>query len=138
MRYTSVVNSNLTFRRSILRIELQINRSTRLVKFCTGCTYISDLPPHKVVAFAGPGAARIVSGGRWNKLAWLGLIYIFRSLVLGWYFMQPPSPTSTLAFGAMMGFLWLGVGPLVRWRIAPPHLVERTGWRGERRCSEAC
>lgn len=27
--------------------------------------------------------------------------------------MQPPSPTSTLAFGAMMGFLWLGVGPLV-------------------------
>jgi hypothetical protein len=53
------------------------------------------------------------AGGRWNKLALLGLIYISRSLVLGWYFMQPPSPTSTLAFGAMIGFLWLGVGPLV-------------------------
>jgi predicted MFS family arabinose efflux permease len=33
--------------------------------------------------------------------------------VLGWYFMLPPSPTTTLLFGAMMGFLWLGVGPLV-------------------------
>jgi predicted MFS family arabinose efflux permease len=53
------------------------------------------------------------AGGRWNKLALLGSIYILRSLVLAWYFMLPPSPTSTLVFGAMMGFLWLGVGPLV-------------------------
>src|ERR1700716_2208599 len=53
------------------------------------------------------------AGGRWNKLALLGGIYILRSLVLGWYFMLPPSPTTTLVFGAMMGFLWLGVGPLV-------------------------
>src|SRR5450631_4018500 len=41
------------------------------------------------------------AGERWNKLA------------LGWYFMLPPSPTTTLLFGAMMGFLWLGVRPLV-------------------------
>ncbi|GGC75146.1 MFS transporter [Chelatococcus reniformis] len=53
------------------------------------------------------------AGGRWNKLALLGLIYVGRSLVLGWYFMAPPSPASTLVFGALMGFLWLGVGPLV-------------------------
>ena len=53
------------------------------------------------------------AGERWNKLALLGGIYILRSLVLGWYFMLPPSPTTTLLFGAMMGFLWLGVGPLV-------------------------
>jgi len=53
------------------------------------------------------------AGERWNKLALLGGIYISRSLVLGWYFMLPPSPTTTLVFGAMMGFLWLGVGPLV-------------------------
>src|SRR5450755_4562062 len=53
------------------------------------------------------------AGERWNKLALLGGIYISRSLVLGWYFMLPPSPTTTLLFGAMMGFLWLGVGPLV-------------------------
>jgi predicted MFS family arabinose efflux permease len=53
------------------------------------------------------------AGGRWNKLALLGGIYVCRSLVLGWYFMLPPTPASTLAFGALAGFLWLGVGPLV-------------------------
>jgi predicted MFS family arabinose efflux permease len=58
------------------------------------------------------------AGGRWNKLALLGAIYVGRSLVLGWYFMLPPSPTSTLVFGAFMGFLWLGVGPLVAGAVA--------------------
>jgi MFS family permease len=53
------------------------------------------------------------AGGRWSKLALLGMIYISRSMVLGWYFMQPPTPASTLLFAALMGFLWLGVGPLV-------------------------
>ncbi len=53
------------------------------------------------------------AGGRWNKLALLGAIYFARSLVLAWYFMLPPTPATTLLFGAMMGFLWLGVGPLV-------------------------
>ena len=53
------------------------------------------------------------AGGRWSKLALLGMIYISRSIVLGWYFMLPPTPASTLVFAALMGFLWLGVGPLV-------------------------
>jgi MFS family permease len=53
------------------------------------------------------------AGGRWSKLALLGMIYISRSLVLGWYFMLPPTPAGTLVFAALMGFLWLGVGPLV-------------------------
>jgi MFS family permease len=53
------------------------------------------------------------AGGRWPKLVLLGTIYVTRSLVLGWYFVAPPTPTSTLVFAAMMGFLWLGVGPLV-------------------------
>src|ERR1700704_1642320 len=48
-----------------------------------------------------------------EKRGLLGAIYISRSLVLAWYFMLPPSPATTLLFGAMMGFLWLGVGPLV-------------------------
>ena len=39
--------------------------------------------------------------------------YITRPLVLGWYFMAPPTPAGTLVFAALMGFLWLGVGPLV-------------------------
>jgi predicted MFS family arabinose efflux permease len=58
------------------------------------------------------------AGGRWNKLALLGGIYFCRSLVLAWYFMLPPTPTTTLVFGALMGFLWLGVGPLVAGAVA--------------------
>ena len=53
------------------------------------------------------------AGGHWPKLVLLGGIYVARSLVLGWYFMAPPTPASTLVFAALMGFLWLGVGPLV-------------------------
>ena len=53
------------------------------------------------------------AGGHWPKLVLLGGIYVARSLVLGWYFLAPPTPVTTLAFAAMMGFLWLGVGPLV-------------------------
>jgi predicted MFS family arabinose efflux permease len=58
------------------------------------------------------------AGQRWNKLALLGGIYVFRSLALAWYFMLPPTPESTLLFGAIMGFLWLGVGPLVAGAVA--------------------
>jgi predicted MFS family arabinose efflux permease len=58
------------------------------------------------------------AGGRWNKLALLGMIYVTRSLVLAWYFMLSATPTTTLMFGAMAGFLWLGVGPLVAGAVA--------------------
>lgn len=57
------------------------------------------------------------AGGRWSKQALLGLIYVSRSVVLAWYFMAPPSTTGTLVFGALMGFLWLGVGPLMQGAI---------------------
>jgi predicted MFS family arabinose efflux permease len=53
------------------------------------------------------------AGGRANKLLLLGLIYTLRSIGIVWYFMSFPTPTSTLLFAAGMGFLWLGVGPLV-------------------------
>jgi predicted MFS family arabinose efflux permease len=58
------------------------------------------------------------AGQRWSKLALLGGIYIFRSIALGLYFMLPPTPAATLLFGAVMGFLWLGVGPLVAGAVA--------------------
>jgi predicted MFS family arabinose efflux permease len=57
------------------------------------------------------------AGQRWNKLALLG-IYIFRSIALAWYFTLPPTPATTLLFGAIMGFLWMGVGPLVAGAVA--------------------
>jgi predicted MFS family arabinose efflux permease len=58
------------------------------------------------------------AGQRWSKLALLGGIYILRSLALAWYFTLPPTPASTLVFGAIMGFLWMGVGPLVAGAVA--------------------
>lgn len=57
------------------------------------------------------------AGGRWSKQVLLGLIYVSRSIVLAWYFMAPPTTTGTLVFGALMGFLWLGVGPLMQGAI---------------------
>ena len=53
------------------------------------------------------------AGGRWSKQALLGVIYTLRSLGLCVYFMLPPTPLSTLLFAAVMGFLWLGVSPLI-------------------------
>ena len=53
------------------------------------------------------------AGGRWSKQALLGMIYTTRSLGLCVYFILPPTPLSTLLFAAVMGFLWLGVGPLI-------------------------
>jgi len=58
------------------------------------------------------------AGGRWNKLLLLGGIYVLRSLGIAWYFLSVASPTNTLVFAAIMGFLWLGVGPLVAGYIA--------------------
>ncbi len=58
------------------------------------------------------------AGGRWNKFVLLGGIYIARSLVLAAYFMAAPTPASTLLFAALMGFLWLGVAPLVAGAVA--------------------
>jgi predicted MFS family arabinose efflux permease len=58
------------------------------------------------------------AGGRWNKLALLGGIYIVRSIALAWYFTLPATPATTLLFGAIMGFLWMGVGPLVAGAVA--------------------
>jgi predicted MFS family arabinose efflux permease len=58
------------------------------------------------------------AGGRWSKQALLGAIYITRSAVLGWYFILPPTPAGTLVFAAAMGFLWLGVAPLIAGSVA--------------------
>ncbi|WP_298260084.1 MFS transporter [Bradyrhizobium sp.] len=58
------------------------------------------------------------AGQRWNKLALLGGIYILRSIALAWYFTLPPTAASTLLFGAIMGSLWMGVGPLVAGAVA--------------------
>jgi MFS family permease len=53
------------------------------------------------------------AGGRWSKQALLGGLYVSRSIVLAIYFAAPPTPLGTLVFAGIMGFLWLGVGPLI-------------------------
>lgn len=58
------------------------------------------------------------AGGRVNKLLLLGGIYICRSLGFIWFFHTLPTPESTLVFAGVMGFLWLGVSPLVQGWIA--------------------
>ncbi|MBN9086872.1 MAG: MFS transporter [Reyranella sp.] len=58
------------------------------------------------------------AGGRWPKQALLGGLYIARSIVLAIYFAQPPTPIGSLVFAAAMGFLWLGVGPLISGSVA--------------------
>ncbi len=58
------------------------------------------------------------AGGRWSKQMLLGAIYTSRSIVLGFYFAFPPTPLGTLVFAALMGFLWLGVGPLISGAVA--------------------
>ena len=58
------------------------------------------------------------AGGRWNKGVLLGGIYMLRSVVLALYFAWPPTEASTLLFAAVMGFLWLGVAPLVAGMVA--------------------
>lgn len=58
------------------------------------------------------------AGGRVNKLILLSVIYILRSIGFVWYFHALPTPGNTLAFAAIMGFLWLGVVPLVQGWVA--------------------
>ena len=58
------------------------------------------------------------AGGRFNKMLLLGLIYTLRSMVLAAYFVSAPTPASTLVFAGLMGFLWLGVVPLVAGSVA--------------------
>ena len=52
-------------------------------------------------------------GDRYSKRMLLGGIYMLRSVALFMFFSFPPTPITTLIFGAVLGTLWLGVVPLV-------------------------
>ena len=58
-------------------------------------------------------------GGKYPKHILLGLLYILRSVMIAFYFVLPPTPTSTLLFAAVMGMLWWpGLVPLVSGLVA--------------------
>ena len=58
------------------------------------------------------------AGGRWSQQTLLGAIYTSRSIILAFYFILPPTPLGTLVFASLMGFLWMGVGPLMAGAVA--------------------
>jgi predicted MFS family arabinose efflux permease len=52
-------------------------------------------------------------GARYSQKHLLALIYLLRTVFIVAFLLMPISATSTLVFAAAMGFLWLGVAPLV-------------------------
>jgi predicted MFS family arabinose efflux permease len=52
-------------------------------------------------------------GARYSQKKLLAAIYLLRTLTIGVFLLTPVTPASTLVFAAAMGFLWLGVVPLV-------------------------
>ena len=52
-------------------------------------------------------------GARYSQKRLLASIYLLRTAAIALFLAAPVSPTSTLLFAAAMGFLWLGVVPLV-------------------------
>jgi predicted MFS family arabinose efflux permease len=52
-------------------------------------------------------------GARYSQKHLLALIYLLRTVFIIAFLAAPISATSTLIFAAAMGFLWLGVAPLV-------------------------
>jgi predicted MFS family arabinose efflux permease len=54
-----------------------------------------------------------LAGARYSQKHLLALIYLLRTLFIIAFLLVPISAASTLVFAAAMGFLWLGVAPLV-------------------------
>jgi len=52
-------------------------------------------------------------GARYSQKHLLAMIYLLRTLIIVAFLLVPVTATSTLVFASAMGFLWLGVAPLV-------------------------
>ena len=57
-------------------------------------------------------------GGRFRQKWVLAAIYLARAAVIGLFLMLPLSGASAVAFGAAIGFLWLGTVPLTSGLVA--------------------
>jgi predicted MFS family arabinose efflux permease len=57
-------------------------------------------------------------GARYNQRRLLALIYLLRTTFIVLFLLVPVSAASTLVFASAMGFLWLGVTPLITGIIA--------------------
>lgn len=57
-------------------------------------------------------------GGRYTKKYLLSALYLTRAIAIAVFISQPLTPWSVYAFGAVIGFLWLGTVPLTSGVIA--------------------
>ncbi len=57
-------------------------------------------------------------GGRYSQKYLLSLVYAARAVVITLFLVLPLSPITAVAFGAGMGFLWLGTVPLTSGLVA--------------------
>lgn len=59
-----------------------------------------------------------ILGARYSQKRLLALIYGLRTVFIATFLLVPVSAASTLIFAAAMGFLWLGVAPLITGVVA--------------------
>jgi predicted MFS family arabinose efflux permease len=52
-------------------------------------------------------------GARYSQKHLLAMIYLLRTVIICVFLLVPVSAASTLVFASAMGFLWLGVAPLI-------------------------
>ncbi len=57
-------------------------------------------------------------GGRWRKKYLLAAIYLARAALFAVFLIVPLTPVAAIAFGAAIGFLWLGTVPLTSGMVA--------------------
>ena len=76
-------------------------------------------------ALATIGATNIIGtlgcgalGDRYSKKKILAVLYLTRATVAAWFILIPITPTTTIIFGAVMGFTWLGTVPLTTGIVA--------------------
>jgi len=90
--------------------------------------YLADLgipPVYGGYALALIGGFNIIGSltagvlsGRMPKRILLSNVYLLRSLIIVFFVLTPPSPTTVLIFSASMGFLWLSTVPPTQQLVA--------------------
>jgi len=91
--------------------------TTHLAQFLAICGVASSVGANAIGVIGLSNAAGSyffgVMGGRYSQKRLLASIYLLRTFAIVSFLAFPVTPVTTLLFAAAMGFLWLGVVPLV-------------------------
>jgi len=91
--------------------------TTHLAQFLAICGVASSVGANAIGVIGLSNAAGSyffgVMGGRYSQKRLLASIYLLRTFAIVSFLAFPVTPITTLLFAAAMGFLWLGVVPLV-------------------------